>query len=121
MKKTPPNPSTSDLLRGNTRTLVLSILKDGPAHGYGIATELELRSNQLLEFKQATLYPLLHNMEEEGLIASEWEMIPGGRPKRIYTITEKGTKELKNLVEAFHQFSTTMYRIVGLNPLETGS
>jgi PadR family transcriptional regulator PadR len=111
--------SISDLLRGNTRTLVLSILKDGPAHGYGILFELEHRSEKLLEFKQATLYPLLHDMEEEGLICSEWEVSGGERPRRVYTITESGRTELAKRLETFHEFSMTMYRIVGLDPNES--
>lgn len=118
MKKRTQDISISDLLRGNTRTLLLAILKDGPTHGYGILYELERRSEKMLEFKQATLYPLLHDMEDEELIVSEWDVREGERPRRVYTITDKGQKELEKRLETFHEFSMTMYRIVGLNPNE---
>src|ERR1043166_3679889 len=52
-----------ELLKGNTPTLVLAVLKDQPLHGYGIAREIERRSDNALKFKEGTLYPALHALE----------------------------------------------------------
>ena len=41
-----------ELLKGNTPTLVLAVLSDAPLHGYGIAREIERRSDNALKFKE---------------------------------------------------------------------
>ena len=48
-----------ELLKGTTPTLVLAVLRDGPLHGYGIAREIERRSEQALKCREGTLYPAL--------------------------------------------------------------
>lgn len=84
----------SDLVRGNTRMLVLAILNEGPSHGYAITHEIEKRSNRALVFRQGTLYPLLHELEKSGLVTGGWESICDERPRKVYTITEEGRREL---------------------------
>lgn len=105
--------NTSQLLRGNTGTLVLAILRDGPAHGYAIATEISRRSDQQLQFKQGTLYPLLHELERDGHIASEWEIPDGERPRRVYTLTPSGFIEVEQRLEAWQNFTAVMARVTG--------
>jgi PadR family transcriptional regulator PadR len=107
-----------DLLRGNTPTLVLAVLRDAPLHGYAIAREINQRSGQALQFKQGTLYPALHALERDGLIAGEWEMNSGERPRKVYAITDKGLAELQRLVQAWSQFSTAVNAIIGEAPHE---
>lgn len=95
----------ANLLKGNTGTLVLAILRDGPAHGYAIASEIARRSEQGIEFKQGTLYPLLHELERDGRIVSEWEIPAGERPRRVYTVTPSGLAELDARLVAWRAFS----------------
>ena len=80
----------ADLLKGNTPTLILAVLRDGPLHGYGIAREIERRSRNALRFRESTLYPALHALEQDGHIAAEWQLREGSRPRRVYTLTSKG-------------------------------
>lgn len=110
MKKN--DPMASNLLRGNTATLLLAILRDGPAHGYAVATEIARRSEDSLAFKQGTLYPLLHELERDGAIVSEWEIPDGERPRRVYTITDLGRKELERRLGVWRAFSRAMARVV---------
>ena len=97
--------NSANLLRGNTGTLVLAILRDGPAHGYAVASQIARRSEQGLEFKQGTLYPLLHELEKDGFIVSEWEIPANERPRRVYTITESGHAELARRLAVWRAFS----------------
>jgi PadR family transcriptional regulator, regulatory protein PadR len=106
--------TTSQLLRGNTATLVLAILRDGPAHGYAIASEIAQRSDHQFQFKQGTLYPLLHELERDGHIASEWEIPDGERPRRVYTLTESGKREVDRRLQAWQQFTEVMARVTGV-------
>lgn len=107
-----------DLLRGNTPTLVLAVLWDAPLHGYAIAREINRRSDNALQFKQGTLYPALHALEKDGLIAGEWELQAGERPRKVYQITEAGRTELQRLMQTWHRFSIAVNTIIGSVPHE---
>lgn len=105
--------STRELLKGNTPTLVLAVLKDGPRHGYAIAREIERRSDNALRCKEATLYPALHTLEREGLIAGEWEREPGGRDRKVYGITPAGLAVLERRARTWTDFATAIHRVIG--------
>jgi DNA-binding PadR family transcriptional regulator len=110
--------SLTNLLKGNTAVFILSVLKEGPSHGYAIYFEIARRSNNILKFKQGTVYPLLHVLEQENLIASEWqEIAPGNRRRRrVYSITEKGLRELDQRLDAWRVFSQAMIDLTGVEP-----
>jgi DNA-binding PadR family transcriptional regulator len=107
--------SLTNLLKGNTPVFILSILKEGPSHGYAIYNEIAKRSNNVLKFKQGTLYPLLHALEQDGYIRSEWyELSPGNRrQRRVYSITEKGLSELDSRLRAWQVFNRAMMELTG--------
>ena len=48
--------------------LILALVEDRPRHGYEIAKLIEGRSDGVLQFHVASLYPLLYRMEKRGLI-----------------------------------------------------
>ena len=73
--------------------LVLSTLRAGPRHGYQIAVDVEEASNGLFRFRHGTLYPILHRLEEDGLIRGSWSR-EGGRRKKVYALTGAGTRHL---------------------------
>jgi DNA-binding PadR family transcriptional regulator len=118
MSKTNDQPSLTQLLKGNTTMFILSILKEGPSHGYAIFSEIARRSNNVITFKQGTVYPLLHVLEGEELISSEWqETAPGNlRKRRVYSITDKGLKELDSRVAAWQMFNQAMIDLTGAEP-----
>lgn len=118
MSKQTTEASLTNLLKGNTTVFVLTILKEGPSHGYAIYSEIARRSNNVLKFKQGTVYPLLHVLEDEGLITSEWqETEPGNRRRRrVYAITGKGLTELGNRLDAWRVFSQAMIDLTGVEP-----
>ncbi len=69
--------------------LVLSSLRTGPKHGYQIGLDVETDSNGLFSFQHGTLYPILHRLEEEGLIRGTWSK-EGGRRRKVYSLTKRG-------------------------------
>lgn len=85
-------------------TLVLAVLRDGPCHGYELAKEVERRSRVVVQFNDGTLYPLLHALEAEGLIVSEWSSEHGDRPRRVYSLTEAGVADLERRVREWSEF-----------------
>jgi len=101
-----------ELIRGNTPTMVLAVLRDGPSHGYAIAREVNRRTGDALTFKQGTLYPVLHLLEEQAWIAGAWEHLDGERPRKVYSITEAGAAELERRLQVWGRFSEAMQRVV---------
>ena len=63
---------SSDLLRGHTDTIVLSILNEGDSYGYEIFKKIVEKSDGLYELKEATLYSSYRRLEQEGSITSYW-------------------------------------------------
>src|SRR5262245_6022818 len=102
-----------ELLKGSTPTLVLAVLRDAPLHGYGIAREIERRSENALKFKEGTLYPALHVMARECLIASAWEREAGGRERRVYAITPAGLAALDQRARAWNAFASAIQNVLG--------
>lgn len=81
-------------VRGHLTTMILAVLADGPAHGYGIGAELKRRSDAQLEVLEGSLYPALHRLEDAGWVDSEWETNEGRR-RRSYSLTADGKDELR--------------------------
>lgn len=84
---------TQGFAKSINELLVLSALRDGPRHGYQIALELEERSAGMFNLQHGTLYPILHRLERERLIAGEWSSGEGRRRKE-YTLTRGGRARL---------------------------
>jgi PadR family transcriptional regulator len=101
-----------ELMRGNTPTIVLAVLRDAPQHGYAIAREVNRRIGQALKFKQGTLYPVLHGLERDGLIAGEWQHADGERPRKVYAITPAGLAELERRTKLWSTFAAAMHRVI---------
>lgn len=74
---------------GEVRLAILSLLSEGPRHGYDLMKELESRSGGTYKVSAGTMYPTLQQLEDEGLIVSEQK---DGR--RVYQITAIGRAEL---------------------------
>lgn len=67
--------------------LVLKILaRRGPLHGYGITTQIEEMSENVLRVEEGSLYPALHRMEEAGWVDARWVKAGNNRRARVYEI-----------------------------------
>src|SRR6266540_6106598 len=86
-------PFVSELVKGSTELLVLSLLQDRRLHGYEIIKEIRARSDGHLRVGEGSLYPLLHRLEREGLVAAEWGGLPT-RKRRYYRLTGRGADAL---------------------------
>jgi PadR family transcriptional regulator, regulatory protein PadR len=84
----------SEHVRGQLDLLLLSVLAvGGPAHGYAIIAALRERSGGQFDLPEGTVYPALHRLEREGLVASGWDE-SSSRRRRRYVITGAGTAAL---------------------------
>jgi PadR family transcriptional regulator PadR len=98
--------------KGTLPTLILEALAREPCHGYRIAQQIKQRSQGVLDFKEGTLYPALHKLENEGLVES-YEGVEKGRPRRYYRITRSGRKVLSKDRAEWRQLSQAVTVILG--------
>ena len=105
-----------DLLRGNTDVLLLFLIEEHPTYGYKLIKEIERRSQNYFQFKEGTVYPALHRLENDGLIHGEWQELPSKQERRYYRITEKGRQVLRERMTAWQGFTTAVNLI--FNPTQ---
>ena len=101
-----------ELIKGNIDALLLSLIGEQPMYGYQIIKELDTKSRGYFRFKEGTLYPALHRLEKSGLITSKWELLPSGRQRRYYHITERGSTLLKEKKSQWLDFTMAMNLII---------
>jgi len=87
--------------------LILRTLQWGAQHGHGISLAIRAASDDVLQVDHGSLYPALHRLREQGLVAAEWKTTENKQRARYYRLTTKGKKALateesrwKQLVEA---------------------
>jgi len=83
--------------KGTAELAILSVLEDGPLHGYELARRIELQTKGALSFSLAALYPMLYRMEQRRWIRGIWETGANGRRRRCYRLTPAGKKQLSPL------------------------
>jgi len=79
-----------EYMAGMLRLLILNELSRGEGYGYGIAKGIQERSGGDLTVRPESLYPVLHRMEQEGLLSCQWIEADNGRPRKVYRLTKKG-------------------------------
>jgi PadR family transcriptional regulator, regulatory protein PadR len=84
----------SGIKRGTAELAVLSVLEEGPRHGYELARRIEEQTEGSLRFTLAALYPLLYRMEKRGWVRGAWQISESGRRRRCYQLTAAGRKKL---------------------------
>lgn len=99
--------------KGSTPLLILSILNEGPQHGYAIMRQLESRSEGYFTMTAALLYPTLHQMEQDKLVQAVWEDTPGQHRKKVYSITGEGQRRLSLARGDWWKFFDQLFNIVG--------
>jgi PadR family transcriptional regulator len=87
---------TVELKKGTVQLGILALLAEGKRYGFDIIEELRKRTGGYLDLKEGTLYPALHRMEKQGLLASEWVIQEGGgSPRKYYVVTPEGRASLE--------------------------
>lgn len=102
-----------ELLKGSTSTLILSLLEKRAMYGYEIIKKIDEKSNGIFEFKEGTLYPLLHSLESHGYLESYWCKGEGNRKRKYYSITNKGRNHIKEKKEEWRLFVNTVNQVIG--------
>lgn len=102
----------ADTLKGHLDSLVLATLAGGPAHGYAVIEQLKARSGGAFELPEGTVYPVLHRLEAEGLLASAWSDA-SGRKRRVYRLTRRGRASLAGRRSEWRAFAGAVEAVLG--------
>jgi PadR family transcriptional regulator PadR len=98
---------TLELRRGFIVLACLAQL-DEPSYGY----ELQQRLADLgMAIEQGTLYPLLRRLEEQGLLAEEWNT-DGNRPRKYYQLTSAGRQARESLRAQWDDMSAVLHTLL---------
>ena len=84
----------SSLIKGSIDLIILKMLHNRTMYGYEIIRTVNDLTDGRFAWKEGSLYPALHRLEIEKLIAGEWQVNDGERPRRYYSLTRKGIKML---------------------------
>ncbi|MBQ7860448.1 MAG: helix-turn-helix transcriptional regulator [Faecalibacterium sp.] len=99
------------LKKGVLEMVVLRMICQQPAYGYELILRLRAESDGLLAVKEGTLYPILYRLEDDGLIAADWQTPADqpakGRamPKKTYTATPAGRRAAARQAQVWQQFA----------------
>jgi len=102
-----------NLAGASAKPIILSLLLTGESYGYQIIKRVRLVSGGTLEWTSAMLYPVLHRMEKDGLIRSEWKASDENRLRKYYSITEQGLKELTLEKEQWRGVQEALRKLLG--------
>ena len=102
----------TELLKGTLSLLILSLLSRKPMYGYEIAATVRRDTEGAFEWREGSLYPSLHKLEQGGLIVGEWEEKETGRKRRYYHITPLGQAALGEKVQAWAELCRAVNRVL---------
>jgi PadR family transcriptional regulator PadR len=101
----------TEFKKGSAEVLILALLEDQPRHGYDIARLIERRSEGVLEFHVASLYPMLYRLEKRGWIDGRWIERAGQRRRRYYRLTPEGRRVLAEQRRGWRAFIRAIERV----------
>src|SRR5262249_62366992 len=105
--------SHGDMLLGTLDMMILRTLLPGPSHGHTIGHVIEKSSEEVLQVEHGSLYPALHRLEDQGLIASFWGTSENNRKARYYRITTEGRRHLANERSRWETLVGAISRVLG--------
>jgi PadR family transcriptional regulator PadR len=105
-----------ELKKGSGELLILSLLEHQQRHGYELSKLIEARSGGSLQFRVASLYPLLYRLEKRGWIQGRWVEQAGQRRRRYYKLTPAGIKVLTAQRSTWREFIRAINLITGVEP-----
>ena len=100
------------LISGSMSMLLLKLLDEKDMYGYEMIETLRNRSNNVFELKAGTLYPLLHTLEDKGLL-TVYEQEVNGKTRKYYSITKEGRKFLGGKKEEWKEYTTAVNSVLG--------
>jgi len=86
---------SKELVGASAQQIILSLLKQGESYGYEIVQKVKELTGGEIKWQEASIYPVLKKLENQGMIKSYWKVEEGQRPRKYYIIQGEGIKLLE--------------------------
>ena len=86
---------SKELVGASAIPIILSVLENGDNYGYEIVQRVKELTRGEINWKEASIYPVLKKLETSGMIKSYWKVEDGERPRKYYTILADGKQQLQ--------------------------
>jgi len=107
---------SSELLKGSLKTIILKVLEEnGRMYGYEITRKVEELTAGKIKLTYGALYPVLHKLEDEGVLITESENF-NNRIRIYYKLTSGGKSLVAEKIKEMNEFIETLRLIVEPKP-----
>jgi PadR family transcriptional regulator, regulatory protein PadR len=98
------NATSNEYVRGTLKTIVLNLLAEHDRmYGYEITQEVKERTAGAISLTFGALYPVLHKLEQEGLLVTESVEVDG-RLRKYYSLTTPGNEAARSKTNDLERF-----------------
>lgn len=101
------------LMSGSMTMLILKLLSEKDMYGYEMIDTLRQKSQNVFELKAGTLYPLLHGLEDKGLL-TVYEKEFAGKVRKYYSLTKQGRGLLEKKTEEWKVYSNAVSNVLAM-------
>jgi PadR family transcriptional regulator PadR len=101
------------LVAASLEPIMLSLLAERSRYGYEIIQRVHTLSDGKIKWTASKLYPLLHDLENKGLVASFWLPSESGPDRKYYRLTDKGQRELEKAKQDWLDLNRILVRLWG--------
>jgi PadR family transcriptional regulator PadR len=108
----------AELLPGTLDLLILKAVSLNPQHGYGVLLRIAQITGDALTIEQGALYPALHRLARQGLLAADWGLSDNNRRARYYRLTPRGRRQLDKATERWNRLVAAMSAALQARPAE---
>ena len=110
-----------EMKKGSAELLILALVETQPRHGYELCKLIVSRSEGVLTFHSASLYPLLSRLEKRGLLRSDWKSSETNRRAKYYSLTARGRDGLDEQTRAWRRSARALSRVLNRAPRKASS
>src|SRR6185436_13003201 len=101
-----------DIPQGTLELMILTILRRGPLHGYGISQRLAALSHDTFQVNPGSLFPTLYRLEQDGKLKGEWGPTENNRNAKYYKLTASGRKQLEQHKERWDRIAFAITNVL---------
>jgi PadR family transcriptional regulator, regulatory protein PadR len=109
-------PFNTELVGSTVEMLVLKLLAERAMYGYEIIQIVCERTDGAFNWKEGTLYPVLHRLETKGYLATEWAVGETGKKRKYYKLTSRGESYAGEKVSEWETFSRSVNAVICIQP-----
>jgi DNA-binding PadR family transcriptional regulator len=102
----------TELVGSTVEMLVLKLLSERAMYGYEIIQVVNERTAGAFNWKEGTLYPLLHRLEGKGFLLTEWQLGESGKKRKYYTVSAKGLTHATEKVAEWRTFNHSVNSVL---------